>query len=444
MGLLDAFEDPGVQLGLGLLAAGGPSAVPMSPGQRIAGAFQQFRQQRAEEEQRKMMQAYREAQIAQMKEAVEQKALARQMLQGRQEILARGAMPISGGQAASIGGGPTNAAAQLVGQRPGYSQEDIARYLAFGGDIKDLQGVVESRDWGRPKVARTIETTDANGKPITVQVDEFGKPVGEGFQQWKAPVQVNRGDRTDFVDPVSLAQRGSFGINMSPSERASNAVAWANHNLSRERLNFDKQDGKAPSGYRWNASGQLEAIPGGPADESKKPMTDAQGKANLFGTRAAQANSVLDGLALGGVTRPGNINSAASAVPFIGNQLSNLTNWTQSSDQQMVGQAQRDFINAILRRESGAVISDEEFRNAERQYFPQAGDSPDTIALKKRNRETAVSGILSEVPESKRSPMKPFSRIVKLDDGSSVAARLDMNDGNYYVIRNGKKYRVEE
>ena len=56
-------------------------------------------------------------------------------------------------------------------------------------------------------------------------------------------------------------------------------------------------------------------------------------------------------------------------------------------------QAQRDFINAVLRRESGAVINDDEFANARAQYFPQVGDDPQTMAQKRANRNTARMAI---------------------------------------------------
>ena len=49
-------------------------------------------------------------------------------------------------------------------------------------------------------------------------------------------------------------------------------------------------------------------------------------------------------------------------------------------------QAERNFINAVLRVESGAVISEGEFRNAEKQYLPRIGDTPKVLAQKKRNR----------------------------------------------------------
>jgi hypothetical protein len=79
-------------------------------------------------------------------------------------------------------------------------------------------------------------------------------------------------------------------------------------------------------------------------------------------------------------------------VPVIGGVLEAGANLTLSDDQQRVEQAQRDFVNAVLRQESGAVISDSEFANAKRQYFPQPGDAKEVIEQKRRNRQTAIMG----------------------------------------------------
>jgi len=68
-------------------------------------------------------------------------------------------------------------------------------------------------------------------------------------------------------------------------------------------------------------------------------------------------------------------------------------NVLQSSERQQMEQAQRDFVNAILRRESGAAIADSEFESASKQYFPQPGDSVETIAQKRANRETSIKNI---------------------------------------------------
>jgi hypothetical protein len=79
-----------------------------------------------------------------------------------------------------------------------------------------------------------------------------------------------------------------------------------------------------------------------------------------------------------------------------------IGNAAMSSESQRAEQAQRDFVNAVLRRESGAVISPSEFANAQKQYFPQPNDKPETLAQKARNRKIAIEGLMAEVPQAKR------------------------------------------
>lgn len=156
---------------------------------------------------------------------------------------------------------------------------------------------------------------------------------------------------------------------------------------------------KAPEGYRYTADGaRLEAIPGGPSDINApgggKPLNDTQSKSLQFGARMQTASEGLDELAEQGIYEPGRLHRALGSTA--------ATNWTQSDGQQKVEQSQRDFINAVLRRESGAAIAESEFENARKQYFPQMGDSAEVIEQKRRNREISTNGILAEVPNARQ------------------------------------------
>ena len=113
-------------------------------------------------------------------------------------------------------------------------------------------------------------------------------------------------------------------------------------------------------------------------------LTETQGKAVGFYDRANKANALLNGLEQQG-TEVG--------ARLIGNIPFGAGNFAQSSEYQQFEQAQRDFINAILRQESGAAIGKDEFVNAERQYFPQVGDKPEVIEQKRRNRETSANAL---------------------------------------------------
>jgi hypothetical protein len=143
----------------------------------------------------------------------------------------------------------------------------------------------------------------------------------------------------------------------------------------------------------------------GPDEGAPKPMTEGQSKALLFGSRMQEADKLIASLSAKGVDKPSLIKQGAESVPFIGGGLGALANPLASPDQQRVEQAQRDFINAALRRESGAVISDSEFDNARKQYFPQVGDSEAVKRQKAENRRLATRGVLAEVPEKERASL---------------------------------------
>lgn len=122
-------------------------------------------------------------------------------------------------------------------------------------------------------------------------------------------------------------------------------------------------------------------------------MTEQQSKDALFGSRMQESHKILTDLEGEGVSK-----TWASRLPRIGEEYSQVMPSVlggANSKQQQYAQAQRDFINAVLRKESGAVISPEEFENAQKQYFPQIGDSKEVIAQKARNRELATNMIIS-------------------------------------------------
>lgn len=103
-------------------------------------------------------------------------------------------------------------------------------------------------------------------------------------------------------------------------------------------------------------------------------MNENQAKAAGFADRINESSPVLN-------TAPQSVGaSVLSGVPG--------GNFALTPEQQTFFQAERNFINAVLRRESGAVISPEEFSNARMQYIPQPGDSPQVLEQKRRNRET--------------------------------------------------------
>ena len=119
-------------------------------------------------------------------------------------------------------------------------------------------------------------------------------------------------------------------------------------------------------------------------DPKDLKLTVDQGKNAGFLVRMRDSVAILDELEAEGTSVVGRLREAA---PF------GIGNFFQTDGYQRFEQARRDFVNAVLRRESGAVISDAEFANAERQYFPVPGDSPEVINQKRQNRYNAMLGV---------------------------------------------------
>ena len=128
-------------------------------------------------------------------------------------------------------------------------------------------------------------------------------------------------------------------------------------------------------------------------NNGKKPRTESQTKDYLFGSRMQEANNIVARLERQGVDRGSLLSRSGSLGEAAANIIPSALGGNSPEQQQYI-QAQRDFINAILRRESGAAIAESEFENARKQYFAQVGDSEAVKAQKKRNRELAAQTLL--------------------------------------------------
>jgi hypothetical protein len=129
------------------------------------------------------------------------------------------------------------------------------------------------------------------------------------------------------------------------------------------------------------------------AEMAGKAPTGDQANAATFATRMAEADKILSDPAIyqTGIGARGAGRAMAESLPVVGNALAGVG--PDGPKYQQLRQAQRDFVNAVLRKESGAAISASEFANAEKQYFPQPGDSAEVIEQKARNRATAIDAI---------------------------------------------------
>ncbi len=115
-----------------------------------------------------------------------------------------------------------------------------------------------------------------------------------------------------------------------------------------------------------------------PRESTKEPKapTAAQSKAAGYAQRLREANAIFDELEAEGFDFTGLGDTIEGLMP----------NRVKSDERQKFDQAKENFINAVLRPESGAAISPTEFEKADKQYFPQPGDGEAVLKQKKANR----------------------------------------------------------
>lgn len=136
--------------------------------------------------------------------------------------------------------GPTVQKAQGIGQMPAVNYQQLA---AMGVPMERLKALAEAPNLGRSKVARTVKGVGPDGREYEYQVDEFGQKVGDGLAQFRAPLMQDLGGKVQALDAYNLKPLAQFDKTMTPDGQASNAVAWANNALSRQRLGFDMAGG---------------------------------------------------------------------------------------------------------------------------------------------------------------------------------------------------------
>lgn len=308
-----------------------------------------------------------------------------------------------------------------------YFKEDQPVQLGEGGVLVNRKGEVIARNPKAPKFS---------DKYSNIKVDEqSGKTFGINNETMK--VEQIPGEVLS-AKPAAAPHVQTFHENGFYVDKQWNPQTQKYDMVSRSPIRQGGEgQNKPPAGYQWGPNGTLMAIPGGPGDPNTKPLTQDQANARLYSSRMSQSHEILSGLEQGG--KPSYNPIAIKTILTMPSAISELTNYNASEETQSAAQAMRNFINATLRRESGATITPPEFDNAMKQYFPQLGDKPAVLAQKRANRETAISGIAAAgypggVAPKAEAPVAPASDTgvkVPKDKAGKINAKLLVNGTSY-------------
>lgn len=189
-------------------------------------------------------------------------------------------------------------------------------------------------------------------------------------------------------DRMSLAEKMAYESAQAQAEREDarnksaleNAFKMADLDIKRAGL----------EGREWKPQTIQEALEYERARRETKPPTQGQETTALYASRIKQANDVMESLT-----------PYINKLPVIGTAVNErLPNFLKDERYQSYDQAKRNFLNAVLRRESGAVISPSEFDSADKQYFPQVGDRPEVIEQKRQNRDLVMRNFIASARDA--------------------------------------------
>jgi hypothetical protein len=270
---------------------------------------------------------------------------------------------------------------------------------------------------GTEKFMELNKPTTTAGPTGIVQIPGLGGPAtvvsgtSAAFQMTPAQIEANKiaKDRLAFEQGKFAWEKANPGFELKEAEDGS-IVGVNKRTLQAFPVTVG---GAAPAaapampgggvpGARLPAPGAAPAAPGMAPPVAGAPgvplmgkgtaLTESQSNATAYGMRMKESNSILEDLAKKGTLRGANI----EATPFVGESLGKILPsflGGTGAAQQQVNQAKSNFITAVLRKESGAVISDSEFEREDRKYFPQVNDSDAVIKQKSDARKLAIKAM---------------------------------------------------
>ena len=301
------------------------------------------------------------------------------------------------------------------GALSGLSGED------YGESIKRRQGAYQQAEMARmlQNQARDLFA------PVEAQVqDPLAKALvhmtggmaqsGNALLTEKLPELIHQmqGKLYQTVDPTDLQKNfNAAGINIGdPKNRDLMLQA-----ILKPQTQINMGRPTPPAGYHYSNpdSESLDYIPGGPADPNTKPMTDFEGKALSFFDTASSANNIFNELE---PTITGNkldIKHEVERLPLVGNLAGMAVNSSMSPEQQQADNAQRAFVNAIVRSQTGADAKDSEIDNLRKIYFPDSSASPAVKAQMRGLREVVLNSLHRQSGADLRRPPKKTYRDYK-------------------------------
>ncbi|MEF9874725.1 MAG: hypothetical protein RR778_13605, partial [Glutamicibacter sp.] len=181
-------------------------------------------------------------------------------------------------------------------------------------------------------------------------------------------------------------------------------------------------------------------IPGGPADPSQKSAgvaTEGERKAatllaRLEGSLGQMNTAIAEDKS---AAKPGILAALAGNIPFSGEAARNVAN---SSERQRVEAAQLDILDAALTLGTGAAYTKEQLEGYRKSFFPQLGDTSDTVKDKQARLDNVVDS--ARIAAGRAAPTSAGGSAAQAFGGPAPQVQRARNPatGQVLVLRNGQ------
>lgn len=139
-----------------------------------------------------------------------------------------------------------------------------------------------------------------------------------------------------------------------------------------------------------DGNGNFRMVQGDPSTFPTKPLTEAQSKDQNFLQRAQNAETNL-------VPVESELTSwaqkRATGLPL------DMGNYLTSPEYQKAEQAGKEVLAIILRKDTGAAVTPQEFKDYGAIYLPQPGNDKEVIAQKRAARQVVIKAIADGLPD---------------------------------------------
>lgn len=295
-----------------------------------------------------------------------------------------------------------------------YGREKRQKWAAdlrsYGFDDHEIQRYIETGDnkaLSDPMEKKMQQQRYAMGQAQLAKAQYESSPEYIEYQQGRQNWQ-------DQMKMKSMENQQTF-------QNENLKIAQAQLELSRDKLQVEAQNAatKAAAPPKYN-----EAL-------SKAENHYLRARQGLSNYQDTEKRFNIDYQSQGATKKM--FDAATIDLIFSGNAKAEAMARMTNHESAEIVNAEREWLAPVLRKDSGAAISQGEWKTTGEVYFPRPGDSPERIAQKQQSREVATLAMDPQAPEAVKQANRLYSqgqlKALRLVNGQVYA-----NDGKGWFV----------